>query len=102
MAISARSIPGQAPCLLIFDVEDVGVFSVQAAGPDSMERTIDHVTEGQVIGHFGGTFGKEETDVFEGYQLFAVAGSEELTMVGDTLYSGEGLDLNVTGCLVLP
>jgi hypothetical protein len=88
--------------LVTYNVEGVGVFSVQAAGADSLERNLTHVTQGQVIGHFGGTFGDEDTDVFQGYQLFALAGKEELVQMGDQLFSGESLDPVVTGCLVLP
>ena len=88
--------------LLIYEVEGVGVFSVQAAGPETLDRLVAHPVAGTVIGHFGGAFGEEETDAFEGYQLFAVAGTTELVKIGDQLYAGEALNLEVKDCIVLP
>ena len=78
------------------------MFSVQAAGPETLDRLVAHPVAGTVIGHFGGAFGEEETDAFEGYQLFAVAGTTELVKIGDQLYAGEALNLEVKDCIVLP
>ncbi len=88
--------------LLVYDVPDVGVFSIQASGPESLDRTARHVTQGEVIGHFGGVFGKEDTDVFQGYQLFAYAAREELVKVDGQLHGDVGLDPQIVGCLQLP
>ena len=88
--------------LMVFDVPDVGVFTIQSAGSESLDRTVRHVTQGEVIGKFGGTFGKEDTSVFEGYQLFAFATREELLRIDDELPTDVGLDPEVTGCLMLP
>ena len=92
----------QGAIVLSYDVEGVGIFSVQAAGSDTLDRTISRVEQGSVIGHFGGSFGEEETDAFVGYQLFAVAGTAELTRIGGTFFAGEPLNPEVTHCLILP
>jgi hypothetical protein len=88
--------------LLFYEVEGVGVLSVQAAGSNTLDRLVAHPVAGTVIGHFAGTFGEEETDVFEGYQLFAVAGTTDLVVIGDQLFAGEPLQLQVEDCVVLP
>jgi hypothetical protein len=85
-----------------YEVSDVGIFTIQVAGANSMDRNATHPVQGSVIGHFGGTFGEQQTEALPGYQLVAVAGTEELVMVGDEAYAGEALDPNVTDCLVLP
>jgi hypothetical protein len=88
--------------VLFYDVKDVGIFSIHAAGSSTLDRNATDVIQGSVIGHFGGTFGPEDTDALEGYQLFAVVGTKELVQVGETLYTGEALDPNITDCLILP
>jgi hypothetical protein len=62
---------------------------------------VAHPVAGSVIGHFGGSFEEEATDAFEGYQLFAVAGTDELVMVGDQLFAGQALGLEVGDCVTL-
>jgi hypothetical protein len=98
-----RAVDSRAGAMLVtYDVEGVGVLTIQVAGTESLERNFSRVTEGQVIGHFGGTFDEDESDAFEGYQAYATVGKEELIQVGDQLFSGESLDPVVSGCLVLP
>jgi hypothetical protein len=120
-ALAYKDVPGGTPILfpfkkghvkrvdaregaisILYDVDGVGVFMVEAAGTGTLDRTIDHVVEGTVIGHFSGTFSKDVTDVFQGYQLFAVIGDEEMVQIGNQLYSGQAVVPNVTDCLVLP
>jgi hypothetical protein len=88
--------------LLFFEVDDVGIFSVQAAGSESLDRTLGEVVKGSVIGHFEGVFDEESTDAFEGYQLFAVIGDTTMTQIGETIYAGQAIEPNVTDCLILP
>jgi hypothetical protein len=88
--------------LLFYDVPDVGVFSIQAAGSSTLDRNAADVVQGSVIGHFARAFEEGDTEAFEGYQLIGAVGTTELTQVGDEIYVGEALDPNVTDCLVLP
>jgi hypothetical protein len=88
--------------VLMYEVEDVGVFSVQAAGSGTLDRLVTRPVAGTVIGHFAGVFGDNETYAFEGYQLFAVAATTELTIVNNQLVAGEPLGLQVQDCIVLP
>ena len=88
--------------LLFYDVPDVGIFSVQAAGSSTLDRNAADVVQGSVIGHFARAFEEGDTEAFEGYQLVGAVGTTELTQIGDEIYVGEALDPNVTDCLVLP
>jgi hypothetical protein len=88
--------------LLFFEVDDVGIFSVQAAGSGSLDRLLGDVVKGTVIGHFEGVFDEKSTDAFEGYQLFAVIGDAAMVQIGETLYAGQPIEPNVTDCLILP
>ena len=88
--------------LLFFEVDDVGIFSVQAAGSESLDRTLGEVVKGSVIGHFEGVFDEESTDAFEGYQLFAIIGDAAMVQIGETIYAGQAIEPNVTDCLILP
>jgi hypothetical protein len=92
----------QGAILLVYDVPGVGVLNVQAAGASSLDRTLSHVVAGSVIGHFGPTFGEDETDVFVGYQMYAVAGTNDLVVVNGVREVGVPLDLHVGDCLTLP
>lgn len=87
---------------LVYEVEDVGVVTFKAAGSSSLIRNIREPVAGTVIGHFGESFGDEERDVFADAQLYAVAGTEEMTLVGDEYFAGQPLDPEVTDCLPLP
>jgi hypothetical protein len=92
----------QGGILLFYEVPDVGIFSIYAAGSSTLDRHANSVRRGSVIGHFAGTFEAGDTEAFEGYQLFAAAGTTELRQIGDEIFVGEALDPNVTDCLVLP
>jgi hypothetical protein len=85
----------------VYEVEGVGLFSVHVAGSNSLDRLVTHPVAGTVIGHFGGPLEKESTDVFQGYQLFAVASTDELVVVGGQRYLGVALGLDVEGCVTL-
>jgi hypothetical protein len=88
--------------VLVYDVEGVGVFTVQSSGPNSLDPLVSHPVAGTVIGHFEGPFEKEATHAFEDYQLFAAASTTDVIVVGDQLYQGEALNLEVKDCIVLP
>ncbi len=87
---------------VFYEVSDGSIFTLQVAGASSMDRNATNPVRGTVIGHFGGTFGEQLTDALPGYQLVAVAGTEELLAIGGEVYSGVALEPDVTDCLVLP
>lgn len=87
---------------LVYEVDDIGVVTIKAAGSGSLIRNIREPVAGTVIGHFGQVFGDEERDVFADAQLYAVAGTEEMVIVGDEYYAGQALDPEVTDCLPVP
>ena len=87
---------------LVYDIEDVGVLSIHAAGSSTLERTASDVQAGTVIGHFADSFGEDEPAAFGGYQLLVTVGTEELVQVGGLLYAGEPLIPVITDCFVLP
>ena len=88
--------------VLAYDVPGVGVITIEAAGADSLDREARYVSQGDVIGHFGGTFEATNADAFPGYQMFALVSSQDIVQVGDKTYLGEPIIPDVTDCLVLP
>jgi hypothetical protein len=88
--------------VLVYDVEGVGTFTVQASGPNSLDRLVGHPVAGTVIGHFAGPFEAEATHAFEDSQLFAVASTDNVIIVDGRRYVGEALNLAVEDCVVLP
>jgi hypothetical protein len=88
--------------LLFFDVKDVGILSVQAAGSGSLDRGLGDVVKGSVIGHFGSELDEKSTEAFEGYQMFAVVGDAAMVHIGKEVYAGQAVDPNITDCLILP
>ena len=87
---------------LIYDIDGVGVFTIKAAGSTSLIRNLREPVAGTVIGYFGDVFGEEERSEFAETQVYAVAGTEEMHMIGDEYYAGQPLDPEITDCLPLP
>ena len=84
---------------IVYDVEGVGVLTIQAAGTTTLDRSVDNPRRGTVIGHFtSNTFDQFRGEDLEGSQLYAVVGSKELVTVGTTAFYGQPLDPRVSGC----
>jgi hypothetical protein len=94
--------PREGGSLLVYDVEGVGTFTVQAAGASTLKSNLINPVAGSVMGYFNGAFEEGETSEFEGYQLYAYARTTERIKIGDQFFLGEPVTLNIQDCLILP